>query len=844
MAHLLDDLRIGLRRLIQQPAFTLTAILTLALGLGANIAIFTLVNALMLRALPVERPDELYRLGDTNNCCVNSGLQGSYSLFSYRLFEHLRQATTPHFVELAAFQANTRPVAVRRAGAAVGESTTFQFVTANYFSMFGVRPAAGRLLQPDDDRPGAAPVAVLSHQAWTRHFAQDPSVVGGAFIVNGQPMTIVGVAAADFFGDTVRPNPAGIWLPIGQEPVHRGEASLIDRVNQDWLYAVGRLREGVRAAAVSATATGALQQWLGAQQFVGEEGRRDLPRQHINVVPAGGGVPIMQQQFGRTLTILFITSALVLLIASANLANLLLARADRGQAAIRAALGASTGRLLRQSLTEGVLLACVGGIVAIVIGMLATSALIAITFPAGTYVPVDASPSLSVLLFALGLAVVTGALFSAGPAWLMSRTPPLDALAGVGRSGQQRTFVPRRSLVIVQVALSFILLAGAGLLAATLGNLQNQTLGFEPEDRVVVRIDPPALAGQSARIEQLYTAVRERLQKISGVRDVTFALYSPMEGNNWSGRITVGSRLAANPDVRDSSSWNRVGPRFFETVGTRVLRGRALEDRDMRGGRPVAVVNDTFRRQFLAGVEPIGQTVGIGGAEHAGDYEIVGVVDDVKFSGPTQPTRPMIFLPAFQEVPYASPTEVNVQARSMLLQTLILNVAPGTSSIEPEVRRAIAEVDPALHVMRVLSMPEQVSGNFRLQRMTASLASVYGLLALALASVGLYGVTAYGVAQRTREIGVRMALGADRSRIMRTIVWGPVAQTTAGLAIGVPLAIFATRAIAAQLYGVTAGDPRVYAAAMAVLLASAVLAALIPARRAAAIEPTRALRGE
>ena len=840
MHHLGDDIRIALRRLRQHPGFTATAILTLALGLGANIAIFTLIHALMLRSLPVERPGELYRFGDTNNCCVNSGLQGSYSLYSYRLYEHLRETTAGDFVDIAAFQANTMPVSVRRRGGAVAESLVGQFVSGAYFSTLGVRPAAGRLFQPGDDRFGAPPAAVMSHQVWTQYFGQDPSVVGETFVVNGQPMTMVGVTAAGFFGDTIRPNPAGVWLPIGQEPVHRGEVSLIDRTSSDWLYAIGRIRPGVQPAQVSARATAALQQWLSAQPFLSEQNREALPQQHINIVPAGGGVPIVQAQFGQTLTVLFITSGLVLLIASANLANLLLARADRGQAAIRAALGASTTRLMRQSLTEGVLLAVIGGGFALVVGWGATRALVALAFPGGQYVPVDASPSGAVLLFALALAVVTGALFSAGPAWMMSRTPPLEALSGVGRSGQQRAFVPRRSLVVVQVALSFVLLAGAGLLSASLGRLERQPLGFEPEDRVVVRMDPPAMAGQVAEIERLYTTLRTRLLSLPGVLDVTCALYSPMEGNNWSSGISIAGRAA---DAQPSgSSWNRVGPRYFETTGTRLLRGRLLDEADRPGARRVVVVNDTFRRTFFEGAEPIGRQLGIGGPEHAHDFEVVGIVDDVKYAAPTQPTRPMIFIPAFQAADYEEAGGRSTQARSMLLRTIVVRTTPGAGTLEGAIRRAMAEVSPTLNVMRVLTMAEQVSGNFRIQRLMARLAFTYGLLALALASIGLYGVTAYGVAQRTREIGVRMALGADRVGIMRTVVGGPLVQTLIGLAIGVPLALVATRSIAAQLYGIGAWDPWVFAGAVAVLIASAALAAVIPARRAAAIEPTQALR--
>jgi predicted permease len=843
MNHLRQDLRLAVRRLRQQPGFTSVAVLTLAFGLGANTAVFTLVHALMLRSLPVERPRELYRLGDTTDCCVNSGLATSYSLFSFRLFEHLK-AGAPEFTELAAFQANTTPLGVRRAGETVASSLPGAFVTANYFTMFGVLPAAGRMLRAADDRPDAPPAAVMSHHAWTRHYGQDPSVVGGAFVVNGKPMTIVGVAAPQFFGDTIRPDPAAIWIPMGQEPAMRGAASLLDRADQNWLYAIGRIRPGASPAQIGARATTALQQWLSAQSFVGDRERPEIPRQHIVVAPAGGGVGLARVQYARSLNLLFAASAMVLLIAVANLANLLLARADRGQAAIRAALGASSGRLIRQALTEGILLAVAGGLVGVGVAALSTRALIGIVFPLVAFVPVESTPSVWVWLFALALSVATGALFTAAPAWAMSRTAPLDALSGAGRSVGPRSFVPRGSLLVVQVALSLALLSSAGLLAKSLRNLEAQPLGFTPADRLVVRIDPPAIAGEIDRIASLFARLDERLRRVPGVERVAYAMYSPMEGNNWSSRISIAGR-SSDPDRPDGASWNRVSAGFFETVGTRVLRGRGIEDGDRPGGRRVAAVNESFVRRFFEHADPIGQTVGIGDSSHGSDFEIVGVVEDVKYTGATRPdVRPMLFLPSFQTVEYSDPTARNVQARSTLPRTIVAQVAPAARNVEAGIRQALADVEPNLNVMRVLPMTLQVSGNFRLERLMARLTSIYGVLALALASLGLYGVTAYGVSQRTREIGVRMALGADRGRIIRTCVRGPLARTCAGLAIGVLASVLVGRTLSAQLYGVGGLDWTVFGTATLALALSAVAAAALPARRAASVNPAAALRGE
>jgi predicted permease len=840
MRSLSNDVRLAARHLRKRPGFTLVAVLTLALGLGANVAVFTLVHTLMLRSLPVDRPGDLYRLGDNNNCCVNSGLQRDYSLFSYRLFGHLRDGVSGT-LDLAGFQANTIPLSVRRPNAPVAESLPGQFVTGNYFTVFAVRPAAGRLFNPDDDRAGAPPVVVISHRTWTDRFGSDPAIVGEAVTISGATMTVAGVSAPGFFGDSIRLDPAGVWIPVGQEPVIRRTASALDRPDQDWLYAIGRLRPGADPAGLEAAATGSLQQWLSAQTFFSES-RDEMSRSRVPVVPAGGGVELMRFQFERSLRLLFIASGLILLIASANLANLLLARADRGQAALRAALGASSGRLMREALTEGVLLALVGGAAGLVVAMFGTRALVALAFAGIGYLPVDASPSLLAMLFAFGLAVVTGALFSAAPAWAMSRTPPLAALHGVGRNAQERSFLPRRSLVVVQVALSFVMLTSAGLLAASLGNLERQPLGFDPEARWVARIDPPALSGDADRVAAFYTRIREALLAVPGVRRASYALYSPMENNNWSSQISIDGR-PVDPARTDSSSWNRVGPDYFETVGTRVVRGRAIDARDTPASARVAVVSQTFVRRFFDdGSNPIGRRFGIGGQEHRADFEIVGVVDDVKYIAANRPARPMIFLPAAQLVA-GDAGFLNMQARSTVLRALVVE-APGAGGLEGPLRRALAGVDPNLSVIRVMPLAQQVGLNFRVDRLMARVTSAYGVLALALAALGLYGVTAYGVAKRTREIGVRMALGADRADIVRGVLRGPLVQTVVGLAIGAPLAYFAARALSTQLFGVEWRDPVLPLTAAAVLIASTVVAAALPARRAASVDPTMALRAE
>jgi predicted permease len=843
MSNLLRDLHFAVRRLRQQPGFASVVVLTLAIGLGANIAVFTLVHALVLRTLPVQRPEELYRLGSGTDCCVNSGLPQNFSLFSYRLFEHLT-AGIPSFVELAAFQANTSPYGLRRGGESTSIMLPGTFVTANYFAMFGVGPAAGRVLNVEDDRPGAAPVAVLSYQAWDRYFGLDASVIGGEFVLNGQPFTIVGVADSRFFGDTVRPDPAAIWIPLGQEPRLRGAASLIERADQHWLYAIGRIAPNQDPAQIEARATAALQQWLVAQPFLTEQQRAEVGRHRILVAPAGGGVALARAQYMRSLNILFAASGMVLLIAIANLANLLLARVDRGQAAIRVALGASRQQLLQQSIVEGVALALAGGVVGIGVAALSTRTLIGWMFPSVNFIPIDQSPALEVWLFALLLAVLTGVLFTAGPAWMLSRTPPRDALTSVGRSVSTRSFMPRGSLLVVQVALSFALLTTATLLAKSLRNLEEQPLGFAPAHRTVFHIDPPAIAGEIERLSTMFSRISEGVRRIPGVENVAYSMYSPMDGNNWSSAVSISGR-PSNPDQPEFSSWNRVSAGFFETVGTRVLRGRTIDARDVPGSKRSAVVNNAFARRYFGDADPIGRTFGLGNASRAADWEIVGVVDDVKFAGATQrEVRPMIFMPSFQTVDYTDATAASVQARSTLPRTLIVRTSPNAQSIEAGVRRVLSEVDPNINVLRLLPLTLQVNGNFRVERLLSRLITLYGGLALALALLGLYGVTAYGVSQRRREIGVRMALGADGGHVVRTCVRGPLVQTASGLVLGLIGSMFVGQAIRSQLFGVDAFDASAWGIAVVALVVSAIIAAALPARRAASVSPSVVLRGE
>lgn len=843
MVDVFKDLRFALRTLSQSKGFTLTAVLTLALGIGANTAIFTLVHAVMLRSLPVADPQRLYRLGDDDNCCVLGGAQTHFSIYAYPLYLYLRDHT-PEFEQMAAFQAGPARVGVRREGRGgfgfASEPFTDQFVSGNYFSMFGLRPFAGRLLSAADDRAGAAPVAVMSYRAWERNYGADPAVIGGTFIVDGSPVTIAGIAPPGFFGDTLSPNPPDFWLPLATEPYIHGRNSLLDRTDQHWLYIIGRLRPGASPAALESRTNVELRQWLLANDpFAKAASRHDFERQHITVAPAGGGVASMKQHYEHDLRLLMAVTGLVLLIACANLANLQLARgtANSGQMSIRVALGAQRLRLIRQTLTESLVLAVTGGAAGLLIATELARFLIGLAFHGANYVPIEPTPSLPVMGFAFLLSLITGTAFGIAPAWSASRADPANALRGAGRCAAGRSTLPQRSLIVVQAAVSLVLLSGAGLMVETFGNLEHQSFGFQTQGRMVARVNAGFGGYSPEKIAAIYRDVERQLQAIQGVRGVGLSLYSPMSGNNWQS----GVRLESQPDRVVSPAWDRISPSFFDTIGARILRGRVFDERDTPGATQVAVVNQAFADKYFPNQDPLGKRFGLGGVERRADYQIVGMVENIRYRSLRLPTPPpMFFLPLLQM--RKDEWDDRGKARSNLIGDIELNVAGNPEDLSSRIRRTFAQIDPNLTLLDLVTMDEQVEDLLGHERLMARLGELFGTLALLLASVGLYGITAYSVAQRTGEIGIRSALGATRGRVIGMIVGGALRQIGIGLIVGIPAALAAGRVLAGQLYGVKSSDPLVLGSAALILLAAAAIAGIAPALRAGSIDPIRALR--
>lgn len=846
---LLDQIRYALRQFRKTPGFTVTAILTLALGIGATTAIFTLIHAILLKSLPVEKPSELIRIGNTENCCVNGGLQENWSLFSTEQYREFRDHT-PGFVSLAAFQAGKAQIGVRWAGSnQISEPYGAEFVSGNAFDTLGVRAWGGRLLRPSDDQKGAAPVAVMSYRAWEQKFGKDASVIGGAFLINGKSFTVVGVTPPGFFGERLASDPPSFWLPLSTSPVVQGGAfDVLDEPQLDWLNLIGRVRPGADQKQIEAQLRVELRQFLLSPMSKVEP--RDaglIPKQTLHLSYGGGGVQQMQDGYRSALHLLMWISAFVLLIACANLANLMLVRAAvrKPQTSVRSALGAQRRTLVGQALTESLVLAVLGGAAGIGVAYLGARMLLRLA--AGhSYLPISPAPSLPVLGFALGVSLVTGVLFGVAPAWMTAHADPIEALRGAHRSTRASGLWTQKILVIAQAAISLALLCAAGLLIRSLTNLQHQHFGFETAHRYILHIDPQVAGYKPEQSDQFFREMQNALAAIPGVRQVTYSLYSPMEGDNWGEGVYIEGQAPPAPGSNfNTASWVRCSPGYFANIGTRLISGRAFTEQDNTPSSRVAVVNQTFARKFFKDGNAIGHHFGDLDQKYAGNFEIVGITEDTQYWDPDSKIRPMFFLPANQWVKYGEPDGAmfenvsHLEMRAVEIQTM--GALPG---LEGQVRRALAQVNPNLTVIDFDTFANQVQAEFSQQELLVKLTTVFGLVALVLAAIGLYGVTSYAVAQRTSEIGIRMALGADRTGILKMVLRSAFLQAGIGLALGIPAAIVAGHLMASQLYQVQPWDPAVLAGTTLTLALAAFVAAVVPAQRAARVEPMVALRIE
>jgi predicted permease len=683
-------------------------------------------------------------------------------------------------------------------------------------------------------------------------YGSDSSVVGSTFVVSGHPFTIVGVAPPGFFGDTLRGNPPEIWLPLQQEPLIAGDTALLRQQTAAWLRVIGRLRAGATVDGMAPRLTGVLRHWVQYEADYPANWMpaiiHALPRQIVNVIPAGAGVGEMKEEYGRSLQILLAVCGLVLLIACANVANLLLARAvaRRRQTAVRLAIGARRAQIVGQALIESVLLAVFGAIAGLGVAVAAAKLLVALAFRNVAFLPISTSPSWIVLGFAFALALVTGIVFGAAPAWFATRTDPVNALRGSGRSTSDDSSITRKALLVLQAALSVVLVAGATMLARSLTKLEHQDLGYPLQSRVIVALNTLPTTYAPEKLDAVYRAMDERVRALPGVQGAGLALYNPLT-DNWGELILVQGHPAPALNQNLGASWDRVSAEYLQTLGVTLERGRFFSRADNATAPLVAIVNEAFAKLFFrADEDPIGQHFGLDLPQYAGTFQIVGVIRDVRFAsfGFRQPVRPMFYVPLAQTVPYADAMMQRIERQSHFISGLLILTNEPAGVLQPVLTRALAGVDPNLTIVTVRTMQDQLAMVFNRDRAVASLAGLFGLVALALAAIGLYGVTAYTVAQRTNEIGIRMALGADRRSVVSLVLRGAFARVGVGLMLGLPLSMLAGRLVSAQLYGVSFWDPLALSVAAVSLAACALFAAIIPASRAASLSPTRALRTE
>jgi predicted permease len=839
-----QDLRQGARMLAKNPSLTVVAVLTLALGIGANTAIFSLANAVLLRNLPVADPRGLVLFSDSSydGFSMTSDIpSGRQTVFSYPFYLHVRDHSRL-FQGICAFQTSVDTLTIRAdrpSGSGATEVALGKTVSGNFFSVLGVRAAIGRTLTPADDQPAAPPVAMLSFNYWQDKLGGDPAIVGRSIAIDGAPMTVVGVAPPGFFGVRMEANSSDFWIPLSLRPrltftMMPQAKSLLTDPNLYWLNVMGRLAPGASLEAASAEADGELRQYLTARAGlkITEAERQQIQHAYVPLAPGGRGLSHLRHESSERLRILLAIVALVLLIACANVASLMLARvtARQREMATRLALGGTRGRLVRQILTESVLLAMTGGAAGAMLAFWGVHVLLATV---AAKVPLNVTPNLAVLSFAVAVSLLTAILSGLAPALRSARAELVPALKDGRLPGiEDRTRLGLgKNLVVFEIAASLVLLVAAGLLLHSLVDLEKQDLGFRPQHVLLVNIDPHLAGYKPSELASLYRTLLDRVGALPGVRSASIGTNSPMSGS--SGGFEVSVEGQPPPAGGVSPQVEVAGPGYFDTEGMSILAGRPISTRDTAASSPVAVANEAFVRKYIPSGNPVGRRFSAGPKFVPPGLEIVGVAGDARFSSPREVAEPMVFLSAFQlESVMTSVNEIEIRT------------AGDPTTVAGEVRQAIHQIDANLPITNVTTLAEQVSNSMGPQRMISVLTGFFGILGLALACVGLYGIMAYNVARRTHELGVRMALGAQKGEILKMIMGHGLRLTLIGLAIGAAGALALTRLMTNLLYGVRPSDPLTFIAVSLLLTMVALLACYIPARRAMKVDPMVALRYE
>jgi len=865
-----QDLRYSVRLLAKSPAFTLVAVASLALGIGANTAIYTLIDQVLLSHLPVRDPQQLVSFDKSDGGGVIGGVDlGSFGMFSWSFAQQLAANPGP-FQGVGAYGSFSVTTSVRIPAADGGVSNApamlaqTSMVSGNYFSLLGANPVMGRVItQADDATPGAGAVAVLSRHFWQHSLSSDANVVGKTVNVNGTPFEVIGVMPENFHGLKTDLQPPDIWTPLAMQAVIMQEPSFLTPDGPYFLHMFGRLNPALGSAALAQSQTWLDQQvrtkvLAGEGKAVTPERQAEIGRISIPLLSAANGVSPVRSQFGDSLEILMGVVALVLLIACANLANFLLARSASRQreVATRLALGSSRGRIVRQSLTETLVLALTGGILGLGVAFAATWALIAFVSHGAENVSLKATPDVKVLLFTLGVSLLTGLIFGLGPALASARTGATGAMSAntrtrQGGEGRQARFWPK-ALVTAQVMLSVLLLVGAGLFLRTLRNLQNQDYGFERTNLLLGDMNERLAGLKPSQLPGVHQQLLERLSAIPGVQSAALSITPPISGGNWGSSIKLSGYTPA-PKENMTSLLNRVSGKYFETAGIRIVAGRAISDADTAGGLKVAVVNETIAKHFYPKGDAVGRMLTVDIDTVKGPWQIVGIARDTHSGDPraTAPTR-MTYVPLVQIEPFnpidpnasktggpAAPLEEN---QDRYAAVILLRTTGDPAKMTVALRAAVAAVDPNLPVEHVETITEQVSKMMTHDEMISSLTMIFSLLALLLAGIGLYGVMSYSVVRRTSEIGIRIALGAQSKGVLWMVLRESLWLLGIGLALGLPLSLVGLRYVQALLYGLSASDPLTVVVAVLIIAAVTVLAAWLPARRATRVDPLVALR--
>jgi predicted permease len=842
------ECRYALRMIRKTPGVSAVAVLSLALGIGANTSIFSLVDTLLLKRLPVKSPQELYLVA-TNPARPST----SWNYPDYVAFRDHNSS----FSGLAACTFGAMPVGMQVETAQTGAATELVHaasVSGNYFETLGVVPALGRLINAEDDRmPSAAPYVVLSYEYWFSRFNGEPGIIGRKLRLNGYPFTVVGVARRGFRGTDTTSSPQ-LFTAI----MMRGEliGQPFARWNNRhwwWMLIVGRLKSGATVKQAESELYNVYHDQEEAESRTVKDQRFVARARPIMLMPAARGYSMVRNRLEKPLVVLMVVVALVLLIACANVANLMLARgaARQRELAVRLAIGASRSRLMSQLLMESVLIALIGGAAGLLLSYFGVRGLLEFVPQSGwSRVSVNVSADARLLGFAFAVSVFTGVLFGLAPA-LQSTRPDLAPVLKdevPGASGPKR-FSLRNGLVVAQVALSLLLLIGAGLFVRSLEKLRDIEPGFRRDHTVIVTVDPGRNGYTGQRLRDFYERLRAQVSGLPGVQAMSLANITPLGGSRWNQTVTV-EGYQWQPGDKKSIDMNSVGPRYFEAVGIPLVLGRDFRDEDdppysldphivrVPGVDPpeppgprVAIINESLAKRFFVGRNPVGLHIAMSETyDPARAYEVVGVVKDAHYFGLREALEPMIYLTTWR--PGAGS------------KALCFRTSREAPELIEMVRRQVTAIDPAVPVLDWKTMQQQIDNNILEDRLIATLSGFFGFLALLLAGVGLYAVISYAVTRRTREIGIRMALGAARSSVLWLVIRDASVLVIVGAAIGIPAALAATRLVKAFLYGIGAQDPLTIIAAGLVLICVAALASLLPARRATRVDPMVALRYE